>query len=106
MRYGGERYEYVQETFIEGSIDRIAEPGKPNGPEEFLVEFRGYCVEEGGIISCEYIQFGLMPSEAHRSKPPSKWWTAKGGAVSDTFYELVEQSREAELEGLRHGSEH
>tara|TARA_R110000751_G_C13594805_1_gene461459 strand:- start:137 stop:430 length:294 start_codon:yes stop_codon:yes gene_type:complete len=90
MRYGKERWEYVQETLIE--------------TDEITLDYRGYCIEEDGIVTCDYIQIGLMPREALISKPPSIWWVPRGGAVSDQLYEQIEQSREDELEELRHGS--
>lgn len=92
MRYGKERWEYVQEALIE--------------TDEITLDYRGYCIEEDGIVTCDYIQIGLMPREALISKPPSIWWVPRGGAVSDQLYEQIEQSREDELEELRHGSEH
>tara|TARA_R110000796_G_scaffold80300_1_gene177776 strand:+ start:1469 stop:1777 length:309 start_codon:yes stop_codon:yes gene_type:complete len=101
--YGSTKTEYVHETFIEALIDKIARPGKPVGPEELVLDFRGYCVEQDGVITCDYIQVGLMPREALVSKPPSKWWVPRGESVSDDLFDLVLESREAELEELRHG---
>ena len=90
--YGKMRWEYAQDILIE--------------TDEISLDCRGYCIEEDGIITCNYIQIGLMPREALISKPPSKWWVPRGESVSDELFDLVIESREAELEELRHGSEH